>query len=458
MHNAFIDLDELIIACRDKSARKFIQEAVDCYRVGAYRSCIVATWNAVVFDFIHKLKELDQLGDRNAAELIQSFDNMRQASDVKKLWEFESKIPERALREFELLSPIEEEDLKRLLKDRNRCAHPSMASLEEPFEATAELARYHMRSAVTHLLQRPPIQGRAALDRIWEDIRSSYFPSDPSEAAQYFRKGPLACARFSLIQSIILGLTISLLTVDYSRDERDRQFSALNAVAIMYRSEFGEILSEKLSSIILEKVTDENWHKVISYLFNVSASEYLNNPCRLKAIVFIQKMDVQKGISPQNKTTLTYASSITFLIDAVRLKLSEAPPDEVLELQEQMHSDIHAYLQEILKEGIQNYINEFASSSCFDMANNYAAKIIKVAAFTTIEQRKCILKAFCENDQIYASFSAVKTIRSIFDEETKENLPLGEHWIYFRDQIDEISLPKLEDLKRDIDSYKPLNI
>ncbi len=33
-----------------------------------------------------------------------------------------------------------------------------MTSLEEPFEATAELARYHLRSAVMHLLQRPPVQ------------------------------------------------------------------------------------------------------------------------------------------------------------------------------------------------------------------------------------------------------------------------------------------------------------
>jgi len=58
MYETFIDLDELIVLCRDKSAKKFIQEAVDCYRAGAYRSCIVSTWNAVVFDFIHKKQTL----------------------------------------------------------------------------------------------------------------------------------------------------------------------------------------------------------------------------------------------------------------------------------------------------------------------------------------------------------------------------------------------------------------
>ena len=41
MYETFIDLDELIILCRDKSAKKFIQEAVACYRAGAYRSAKV---------------------------------------------------------------------------------------------------------------------------------------------------------------------------------------------------------------------------------------------------------------------------------------------------------------------------------------------------------------------------------------------------------------------------------
>jgi hypothetical protein len=71
MYEAFIDLDELIVRCRDKLSRKFIQEAVSCYRAGAFRSCIVATWNAVVFDFLHKLRELELFGDPEAANLLE---------------------------------------------------------------------------------------------------------------------------------------------------------------------------------------------------------------------------------------------------------------------------------------------------------------------------------------------------------------------------------------------------
>ncbi len=83
MYETFIDLDELIIRCRDKQAKKFIQEAVACYRAGAFRSCIVATWNAVVFDFLHKLRELELLENGEASNLLTQFEKISSESKVR---------------------------------------------------------------------------------------------------------------------------------------------------------------------------------------------------------------------------------------------------------------------------------------------------------------------------------------------------------------------------------------
>src|SRR4028118_1473883 len=107
MHETFIDLDELIVLCRDKLAKKIIQEAVACYKAGAYRSCIVATWNAVVFDFLHKLRELELLGDKEASKLLEQFEKLSSEKKVKELWQFESDIPKKALKPFELISNVE---------------------------------------------------------------------------------------------------------------------------------------------------------------------------------------------------------------------------------------------------------------------------------------------------------------------------------------------------------------
>lgn len=292
MYEAFIDLDELIVLCRDKLAKKFIQEAVACYRSGAFRSCIVATWNAVVFDFLHKLRELELLGDGEALQLLQKFEQLSIEKKVKELWQFESDIPNYALKKFELISPVEKTDIERLFEDRSRCAHPSMTSLEEPFEATAELARYHLRSAVTHLLQRPPVQGRAARERIFQDIQSEYFPTDKDLALKHFQKSPLVRARFTLIKDVVLGVTISLLTKDFSDEQIMRRFSAINAISIMYPKEVRSILNERLSDIILNKVADINLNKAVLYLGNILAWDSLDEACQIKLKNFVEKLNV----------------------------------------------------------------------------------------------------------------------------------------------------------------------
>ncbi|GGA01535.1 hypothetical protein [Okeania sp. KiyG1] len=332
MHQTFIDLDELILLCRDKSSQKFIQEAVACYRAGAFRSCIVSTWNAVVFDFLHKLRELELFGDKKAPKLLQEFEKLRSDENFKDLWQFESNIPEKAHEEFELISPIERLDIERLFQDRSRCAHPSMTSLEEPFEATAELARYHLRSAITHLLQRPPVQGRAAKERIFQDIKSEYFPVDSEEAIKYFQASPLVRARFTLIQDIVIGLTTSLLIENLPELERERQFSALTAVSKMYVQETGKILNEKLSGIIINKVDDDNWDKVIIYLAKITVWESLSPPCQLKAQNFVEKLEVYENENFSDVKTLIKAAHIDFLRDYVIKKFDNIPVQDILSL------------------------------------------------------------------------------------------------------------------------------
>ncbi|MBD1855690.1 MULTISPECIES: hypothetical protein [Leptolyngbya] len=340
MYEAFIDLDELIVRCRDKLSRKFIQEAVSCYRAGAFRSCIVATWNAVVFDFLHKLRELELLGDLEASRLLEQFNNLRSSDRLNKfreLWQFESDIPQFALTRFELISNVEKSDIERLFEDRSRCAHPSMTSLEEPFEATAELARYHLRSAVSHLLQHPPVQGRAARERIFQDISSAYFPSETELAVTYFQNSPLARARFTLVKDVVIGLTKSLLIEERSEDERARQLSALNAVSSMYFQETREMLNSQLSEIILSRVSDENWDKVINYLGSVTAWEDLSEPCRLKAEAFIDRLDIfekqqkyPRRLSQQAISILVKASRIDFLKQSITKKLQLSLKDLLL--------------------------------------------------------------------------------------------------------------------------------
>lgn len=110
-HERLVDLDELVLRCRDEQAQQYITEAVSCYKVGAFRSCIVATWIAVVFDFLYKLRELDLTGDRNAHVKLAEFEKIRQNGDVTGSLNFEKKILDLARDDFQLLTHLEHTDL-----------------------------------------------------------------------------------------------------------------------------------------------------------------------------------------------------------------------------------------------------------------------------------------------------------------------------------------------------------
>ena len=130
-HMSIVDLDELVLRCKGANAKAYLQEAVSCYRAAAYRTCIVATWIAVVFDVIDKLRELALSGDAEARTAIADVDNWQplvdrgDANAIRKSLEFERNVIGLADQKFGFFEPNQVTDLERLREDRNRCAHPT---------------------------------------------------------------------------------------------------------------------------------------------------------------------------------------------------------------------------------------------------------------------------------------------------------------------------------------------
>ena len=161
-------LEELHLQCRNNSSRDNIKEAINCYKAGAYRACIVATWIALVYDFVEKIYELALTGDKEAINIKNDIDRNRTNNNIQHFLSFEKCTLQTMRQKFELLSPIEYKMLERLNEDRNLCAHPSMIGEGIPFEATAELARYHLTNVIDFVLSKSPVQGKAALDNIFK--------------------------------------------------------------------------------------------------------------------------------------------------------------------------------------------------------------------------------------------------------------------------------------------------
>jgi hypothetical protein len=251
-----VDLDELVLRCRDERARAYIREAVACYKAGAYRSAIVSTWIAVAFDIVDKVHELSIAGDKAAAALVAEIEHITNAQDLPRALAFERKLLAEARDKFELISPQEYLDLDRLQQDRHRCAHPSRMSLTEVFSPTAELARVHLRTAVQCLLQHEPAQGKAALDGLVRDISSSYFPDKLEGARRFLDKSALKRARPSLVRNVLIVLVKTYLDNDTDYKVRRSTERAMACMLEMHRVVFVDVLGKELTRIYRALTTE----------------------------------------------------------------------------------------------------------------------------------------------------------------------------------------------------------
>lgn len=255
------DLDEMILKCRDQKARDYISEAVANYRAGSYRSAIVATWIAVCFDLIGKLRELALAGDSEAERRTRDLDEINRTEELQRGLKFEKEIIEIAYR-MEMISPVEKVDLLRLQQDRNRCAHPSLNSEGERYSPPAELARLHIHSAVNHLLMHEPAQGKFALDRLHTQIRSEYFPVGYDETLSILQHGPLRKARPSLPRNLATLLLKEIFKKRTDFLHNIKTINCLNAISAMHYEEYKNAMRSHLSKQV-ELLPDLDLHRAL---------------------------------------------------------------------------------------------------------------------------------------------------------------------------------------------------
>ncbi len=220
MNDSLADLDALALRCRAERSREYIAESIQCYKAGAYRSAIVNTWIAVVFDLVDKIRDLALTNDPIASRINARYEtyvtqiNAGNEQGVKNALDFERTIINTCGRELEFFDHQQLRDLERLREDRHQCAHPSFQRAGVPHRPTAELARLHLRNAVEHVLSKAPIQGRSAIVEVLTTIASEYFPKDHQQAAIALQQTPLANPSEALIRGLIDSLVFGYAQPD----------------------------------------------------------------------------------------------------------------------------------------------------------------------------------------------------------------------------------------------------
>jgi hypothetical protein len=381
------DLDELTLRCRDVQARTYIKEAVASYHAGAFRASIVGTWIAVCFDLMEKFRELALAGDKEAEIQVQELDVLRRTGDVTRALKFERRILEVAKEKFELISPLEFVDLERLQQDRNRCAHPSLTADEKAYSPSAELARLHLHSAVTHLLQHPPVQGKYALDLLQTEVSSEYFPTNTKGAKLALTSGPLGRPRESLVRNFVVVILKRVLKDEIAYKARSQLQSTLEAIEEMHREYYSRTMAA-MASKIFRAVPDADLERPLKLILALTSTwDYLDADVRQRIQNYV--CDLPIGIDD-----LSMILSFAPLAGSARVRLARANRDD---FRRALFFELHPEIGEKI-------INSYLQVGSFDDANFWARELSNYAADFSPDQVRRLIVGIAKNDQITGSF------------------------------------------------------
>lgn len=228
--------EEMVLECRTERSKDQIRESIKCYESGAYRAAIVMAHMAVCFDLLDKLNALAAIGDAEAISQVSTFSNYQaqlnsgNVQAIGHLLSFERSLLEIFRDRFEFFGVNEYDDLARLRDDRNRCAHPTFLKSEQPYSPSAELARLHIRNALSLVLTQEPRQGKAAIDGLKEAILSPYFPDKTPEAIERLKSLGIPKARESLIRAFVDELVFGIADKTHVFFKKLAAYAALDSV------------------------------------------------------------------------------------------------------------------------------------------------------------------------------------------------------------------------------------
>lgn len=291
---ASLDYPDLVavVAATTEPARSLLREALVCLDAGAYRGAIALTWSSVVADIMTKLRRFDAAGPEPLRERIAGLPPLRalrsqgQADPVDAV-NLEHALLAIAEVEFDMISPVERQELARLVRDRHHVLHPGMLPLVEPFVPTAALAEAHLRAALTYLLGRDALQGVHALDALWIELASEYFPRAASAAEAHLRAGPLRTGRPATIRAAVTELVRRVLVDLRPAPERARHHAALTALVRMHEAIAVDTLVARVPAMIAT-LDDPHFPNVIALLgADVDAWTWIGAPAQAKARAYV---------------------------------------------------------------------------------------------------------------------------------------------------------------------------
>lgn len=277
-----------------------------CYRAGAYRSAVVNTWIAVVFDLVDKIRDLALAGDAEAQAINSQYETyltqIEAGNDqgIRNALDFERTILQTCKNRLQFFNHQQLRDLERLREDRHQCAHPSFQRPGEPYHPSAENARVHIRMAVEHVLAQPPVQGRSAIAELVSVVSSDYFPRERNHAVAILSSSALAGATDALVRGFADALIFGFSDDSSPLHIRAQVCSAVSALLDLHRAVAEPRVARQLSKLVRD-VNDDRFPSVAQLVAGVDDGPWLvDDAARVRLAEFLRigpQADVIRAIA-----------------------------------------------------------------------------------------------------------------------------------------------------------------
>lgn len=431
---ASLDFPDLVtvVAATAEPARSLLREALVCLDAGAYRGAIALTWSAVVADLMTKLRRFDAAGPEPLRARIAALPPLRALrsqgqADPADAVALEQSLLAIAEVEFDMLSPVERTELARLVRDRHHAVHPTMLPLVEPFVPSAALAQAHLRSALTYLIERDGLQGVHALDALWAELASEYFPRSAAAAEIHLRASPLRTGRPATIRAAVIEVARRVLVDLRPVGERARHHAALAGLLRVHETLAIDTLVTRLPSMIAG-LDDTHFPNVIALLSAIVESwQWIGAPAQNKARIYVAET---RG--PHELDVIHDALGVPELYHLAYARVQELGPRPLRALIER--GDRNACASRAVELVC-------AASDIVEGERLALALIPPVAPALTAQSAEALITALTDKDYLFASWKLLgELLPDIFDDLRRHHEALFPAWkhLYTRTLFDHV--------------------
>lgn len=361
------DMEELLSEISNRNLVDYMREAIACYSGGAYRGCIVMSYIALFDDIREKLSELAKV-NKEAKKIWKDVEKRSGDQEI-----FESFMADKLKAE----GFLEESKYQRLnlVRDlRNKAAHPSGV------HASAEEARFVFRAVIVEFLSESLLKTTHAVDALIENLGSSnFFPTSQMSDIRGIVEDELGEIHDAALPYLVVQLLDTREVGDSNSKLNSERF--IIGMASLGLDESRQLLRKK---VISECSVSEDNAAFIGRLVSADATllEGLSSKNHSRVCKLLQKNadDLKNFVSTKISSPIKqFASMAQALGQDDILKYYDAYVDNIFAKYSYAPEFFNALKdKDKIAKRLVDIWKRNASSSTFDVANNFSSSIAEI--------------------------------------------------------------------------------